>query len=135
MASRLESIRAAVEKAKAVAGEFQTAEAKFFEDGNTTPVLICTGRYKKPKPSSFDAGNQTEHSTKRLSVLKIPLELPAPYQNAFIRIGMIVQLSTPDGDPTINNVTFVVQSALTSQFAAEREVSLSTEGRKTARIT
>jgi hypothetical protein len=133
--ARLDSIRAAVEKAKVIAEEFHTATASFYVDGNTTPVLICTGRYKKPKPSSFDAGNQTEWSTKRLSVLKVPLEFPAPYTGFVITKGLIVQISTPDGDPTINKINFTVQSALTSQFAAEREVTLATEIRETQRIT
>lgn len=135
MASRLESIRAAVEKAKVIAEEFHTATASFYEDGNTTPVLVCTARYKKPKPSSFDAGNQTEWSTKRLSVLKVPLEFSAPYTGFVITKGLIVQLETADGDPTLNKISFTVQSALTSQFAAEREVTLATEIRETQRIS
>lgn len=131
MGSRLDSIRAAVERAKPIAEEFQTGTASFFEVGNTTPLFTTTCRMKKPKPSSFDAGNQSEWSTKRLSVIKIPLVIPGV---DVIKKGLIVQISTPDGDPSINNINFVVQSALTSQFAAEREVSLATEITKTPRI-
>ena len=130
MGANLDAVRAAVADAKVLAAEFHTAEAKFFEKGNTTPVLITTGRLKKPKPSSFDAGNQTEWSTKRGVVLKVPQDATT----GIIRRGLIVQLSTPDGDPTINHINFVVQSALNSQFSAEREVSLVTEINEAARI-
>jgi hypothetical protein len=131
MASRLESVRAAVERAKVIAGEFQSGTASFYEPGNTTPLFVTTCRMKKPKPSSFEAGNQTEWSTKKLPVLKIPLEIPGV---TTIRKGLIVQISTPDGDPSINAISFTVQSSLVGQFAAEREINLATEVNVTERI-
>lgn len=126
----LAAVRAAVEQAKPLAETFQTGEAKFYEDGNSTPVLTTTCRLKKPRPSAFDAGNETEWATKRIVVMKVPLNATT----GVIRKGLIVQVSTPDGDPTINHVNFVVQSSLSSQFAAEREVTLSTEVSATPRI-
>lgn len=144
MASRLESVRRAVERGKEIAGEFQSATMNIYEDGNTTPLwLDVPCRFKKPKPSSFDAGNQTEWATKSLSTIKAPMDLapftqhlPSPDRgDQVVRKGLIVQISTPDGDPTINGINFTVQSALTSQFAAEREIKVATEARKTPRIT
>lgn len=131
MANNLAAIRAAIEQAKAVAEEFRSGTIKFYENGNSTPVFETTCRLRKPKPSSFDASNQTEWSTKRLVLAKIPLEIPGVDT---IRRGMIAQVSTPDGDPSINLVSFTVQSSLTSQFAAEREVTLATEVNETPRI-
>lgn len=131
----LAAVRAAVEQAKPLGEAFQTGTAKFYEDQNPVPVLICSIRVKKPRPSAFDAGNQTVWATKRITVAKVPLELPAPYQDFVITQGLIVQIETPDGDPTINKVNFRVDSALTSQFAAERQVVLTTEVVETARIS
>jgi hypothetical protein len=126
----LDAIRAAVEDAKVIAAEFHTAEAKFFEEDNTTAVLTTQGRARKPRPSAFSAGNQTEWATKRIVVLKVPLDATT----GVIRKGLICQLSTPDGDPTINHINFRVESSLVSQFAAEREVILSTEVAERPRI-
>jgi hypothetical protein len=131
MGENLDAIRAAVETAKGIAGEFHTAELKFFNDASNTPVLICMGRLRKPRPSAFDAGNQTEWATKRVVVAKIPLGATTD----IIQKGWYVQVSTTDGDPSLNHVTFTVQSSLVSQFAAEREVLLATEVSKTPRIT
>lgn len=130
MASNLAAVRAAVVSAKKIAGEFHTGTAKFYEPGNPIAVLTTGCRVKKPKPSAFDAGNQTEWSTKRDTIIKVP-------QNAttgIIKKGLIVQVSTPDGDPTINKINFVVQSALDSQFSAERNVIVMTEVSETPRI-
>lgn len=127
----LAAVRAAVEQAKPLAEAFQTGEAKFYEDGNTTPVLTCSVRVKKPRPSAFDAGNETEWATKRNLVLRVPMNATT----GIIRKGLIVQISTPDGDPTINHINFVVQSALRSSFAAEREVAVTTEVEERPRIT
>lgn len=135
MVSNIEAVRAAVEEAKVLAAEFHTATANFYEDGNTTPVFANVPvRVKKPRPSSFDAGNQTEWSTKRAIVIKAPMDLTPYGTPTIIRRGLIVQVSSPDGDPTINGINFIVQSALTSQFAAEREISVSTEINSTPRI-
>ena len=131
MGANLDAIRKAIEIAKPIAQEFQTGEIKFYEEGNTTPVLVTTCRLKKPKPSSFDAGDQTRWATKRLLTAKVPLNATT----GVIRKGLIVQVSTTDGDPTINHITFRVESSLVAQFAAEREVSLSTEVVATPRIT
>ncbi len=131
MASNLEAVRAAVEQAKIIAAEFRTGTAKFYKDGNSTPVLTCSIRMRKPKPSAFDAGNQTEWQTKRGLVGKVPLTV----DTEIIQKGWICQVSTPDGDPTINGINFVVQSSLVSQFAAEREVTFVTEVNATPRIT
>lgn len=131
MASNLDAIRDAIVQAKALALEFATGTASFYEDGNTTPVLVCPCRVKKPKPSSFDAGNQTEWATKRDLIIKIP-------QNAttgIVRRGLIVQVSTPDGDPSINLINFRVQSALDSQFSAERSINVVSEINETPRIS
>lgn len=142
MASRLESVRRAVERGKEIAGEFHTGTMNIYVSGNVVPVfkdVPC--RIKKPKPSSFDAGNQTEAATKRIVVAKIPQDitpyvahLPVNERRDIIEYGLIAQVSTPDGDPTINQINFTVQSALNSQFSAEREVTLATEIRKTPRI-
>ena len=131
MGANLDAIRKAIETVKPIAEEFQTGEIKFFEEGNATPVLTTTCRLKKPKPSSFDAGDQTRWATKRLLTAKVPLNATT----GVIKKGLVAQVSTPDGDPTINHITFRVESSLVAQFAAEREVSLSTEVVATPRIT
>lgn len=131
----LAAVRAAVEDAKELAETFQTAEAKFFENGNTTPVITTTGRLRKPRPSAFDAGNQTEWATKRIVVLKVPINATTDV----IRKGLLCQLAPidpakADGDPSIYKINFTVQSSLVSQFAAEREVVLATEVEERPRI-
>lgn len=131
MGANLDAVRAAVEKAKVIAEEFHTGTITFYQEGNTTAVLTTTCRLKKPKPSSFDAGNQTEWATKRLLTAKIPLNATT----GVVRKGLIAQVSTSDGDPTINHINFRVESSLVAQFAAEREVSLSTEVVETPRVT
>ena len=130
MGRNLDAVRNAIEQAKVLAAEFQTGTAKFYEDGNPVPVLTCTIRMRKPKPSAFDAGNQTEWATKRGLVGKVPLTVATE----IIQKGWICQVSTPDGDPTINHINFVVQSSLVSQFAAEREVTFVTEVNETPRV-
>ena len=130
MGINLDAIRRAVEIAKPLAEEFQTGQIKFFEEGNTTPVLVTTCRLKRPKPSSFDAGDQTRWATKRLVTAKVPLNATT----GLIRKGLVAQVSTADGDPSLNLITFRVESSLVAQFAAEREVSLSTEVVATPRI-
>lgn len=130
MASNLEAVRAAIELAKGLAAEFHTGTASFYEDGNTTPVFVTPCRVKKPRPSAFDAGGQTEWATKRSVVIKVPMDTTS----GIIRKGLIVQVSTPDGDPTINKINFVVQSSLGSQFSAEREVLAISEVVETPRI-
>ena len=131
MADNLAAVRAAVAQAKTLAAEFQTGTAKFYEDGNVTPLFTTTCRIKKPRPSSFDAGNQTEWATKRAILMKIPMDATT----GIVRKGLIVQVSTPDGDPAINLINFVVQSSLDSQFSAERTVALVTEITNTPRIS
>lgn len=123
--------RAAVEMAKPLAETFQTGTVKFYEKNNTTPLVTTTCRVKKPRPSAFDASNQSEWATKRMLILKIPINATTDV----IRQGLIAQVSTPDGDPTINLVNFVVQSSLSAQFAAEREVLVASEVKKTPRIS
>lgn len=130
MVSNLQAIRDAIEQGKALAGEFQSGEATFYKDGNTDPVFTTPCRVKKPRPSAFDAGGQTEWSTKRAMVIKVPMTATS----GIINKGLIVQVSTPDGDPTINLINFVVQSSLSSQFSAEREVLVTTEVNETPRI-
>lgn len=129
MASNLDAIRAAVVQATALAAEFQTGTARFYEEGNTTPVLVCPVRVKKPKPSVFDAGNATVATNKRDIVFRVPLA-----GTEIIRKGLIVQVETPDGDPKINMVNFVVQSTLGSSFTAERSVAVVSETNVTQRI-
>ncbi len=142
--SNLSAIRAAVETAKGLAAEFHTASMNLFREGDDgEPVIVFEAipvRLKKPKPSSFDAGNQTEWATKRILIAKAPMDI-SPYgpgntttAETIIPLGLIAQVTTPDGDPTINGINFTVQSALTSQFAAEREITLTTEIRPTPRI-
>ena len=131
MGINLDAVRAAIEMVKPIAEEFQSGTAKFYENRNPTPVLTTTCRLKKPKPSAFDASNQTQWATKRGLVMKVPLNATT----GVIRKGLIVQVSTPDGDPTINHINFTVESALNSQFAAEREVTLVTEVEETPRIS
>jgi len=131
MVSNLQAVRDAIEQGKTLAAEFTTGTASFYEDGNTTPVFTTPCRVKKPRPSAFDAGGQTEWSTKRTMVVKVPMTATS----GIIRKGLIVQISTPDGDPTINLINFVVQSSLSSQFSAEREVLVTTEVNATPRVT
>jgi len=131
MVSNLQAVRDAIEQGKTLAAEFTTGTASFYEDGNTTPVFTTPCRVKKPRPSAFDAGGQTEWSTKRTMVVKVPMTATS----GIIRKGLIVQISTPDGDPTINLINFVVQSSLGSQFSAEREVLVTTEVNATPRVT
>lgn len=130
MGANLDAVRAAIVQAKAVAEEFQTGIVKFYEDGNATPVVTTTCRVRKPKPSTFDAGNETMWATKREMILKVPL-----LGTEGIRRGLIAQVSTPDGDPLINLVNFVVQSAFGSQFTAERAVVVISEITQTPRIS
>ena len=130
MGANLDAVRAAVEQAKGIAAEFQTGTAKFYQDGNTTPLITTTCRVKKPRPSAFDGGNQTEWATKRTLYIKVPMDATT----GIIRQGLIVQISTPDGDPTINLINFTVESALSSQFSAERTIVASTEVIATPRI-
>jgi len=131
MGKNLDAVRAAVESAKVLAEEFQSGTAKFYIDGNTDVVFESTCRLKKPKTSSYDAGNQTQWSTKRETQLKIPLTAGGNV----IQKGMICQISTTDGDEAINHINFTVQSSLGGQFAAERTIMLVTEVNKTDRIT
>lgn len=130
MGVNLDAVRAAVEQAKVLAEEFQSGTAKFYEDGNPVPVVTTTCRVRKPKPSTFDAGNETRWATKREMLIKVPL-----VGTESIRKGFIVQVSTPDGDPLINLVNFVVQSAFGSQFTAERAVVVVSEVIQTPRIS
>jgi len=130
MGANLDAVRAAIATAKVIAAEFHTGTAKFYEDGNTTPVLVTTCRVKKPRPSPFDAGNATEWATKRTIILKVPQDATT----GIIRKGLIVQVSTTDGDPSINHINFTVESQLDSQFSAERNVTCSTEGNEMARV-
>lgn len=130
MGANLDAVRAAIQQAKIVAAEFHTAEVRFYEPGNVTPVLVTKGRVKKPKPASFDAGNQTIWDTKRETHIKIPQAGTA----GLVRKGMIVQVSTTDGDATLNGINFTVLSALDSQFSAERNISVATDVSQTARI-
>ena len=129
--SALAAVRNAVEQAKELAETFQTGTAKFYVDGNSTPVLTCSVRVKKPRPSAFDAGNQTEWATKRAMVLRVPMNA----STGIIKKGLIVQISTPDGDPTINHINFTVQSSLKSSFTAERDVLVFTEVSERSRIS
>lgn len=130
MATNLETVRAAVESAKIIAAEFHSGEAKFYEVGNVVPVLTTPCRIKKPKTAAFDASDATAWSTKRISIIKVPLNATT----GIIKKGLIVQISTPDGDPTINHINFTVESSLGSQFTAERQVVVSTEVVETPRI-
>lgn len=131
MARNLDAVRNAIEQAKIIAAEFHTGTANFYKPGNPVPVLTTPIRMRKPKPSAFDAGNQTEWGTKRGVVGKVPLVVATEV----IEKGWICQIVTPDGDPTINHINFVVQSSLVSQFAAEREVTFATEVSETPRVT
>ena len=130
MGANLEAVRAAIQLAKGVSAEFQTGTAKFYEDGKVVPVLTTTCRVKKPKPSTFDAGNETMWATKRELIIKVPL-----VGTHMIRKGLIMQVSTPDGDPKINLINFIVQSSMDSQFAAERSVVVVTETTPTPRVS
>lgn len=132
------AVRAAVIQAKAIASIFHTSSVKFYDPTSTTPnvpVLITECRVKKPRPSSFDASNKVEWSKLRKLLIKLPMTFPAPYAGVVvIQKGWVAQIANVDGDPTISSVSFTVQTALTSQFAAEREVSLETELDVTPRI-
>ena len=131
----LAAVRAAVETARPIAESVRSGTAKFYDDGNTTPFLTCDCRVKKPRPSSFDAGDQTRWATKVATIIKIDVIQPElESRDGIIPSGTIVQVSTPDGDPAINGINFVVQSAVGSQFEAERNISVVSEGAKTPRI-
>lgn len=144
----LDDIRAAVKTAKPLAETFHTAKVSFYDPNSTTntvPVLVCSGRFKKPRPSAFDAGNQNEWATARRQILKVPLEFTTidgvDYSTVkIIEEGWVAQVEPADsahvdGDPTLYGISWTVQSALVSQFAAEREVNLLTEVRATPRIS
>lgn len=131
MGANLDAVRKAVILAKVVASEFHTGTAKFYRDGNPVPVFTVPCRIKKPRMAAFDGGNQTEWSTKRTVVIKIP-------QNAIsgvIEQGLIVQVTAIDGDPSINKINFTVESALDSQFSAERNVTCVSQVVSTPRIS
>lgn len=130
MGANLNAVRAAVALAKVAAAEFHTGTAKFYRDGNPVPVLTTPCRVKKPRLAAFDAGNQTEWSTKRTIIIKIPQNASA----GVIEQGLIVQVSTTDGDPSINFINFTVESALSSQFSAERNVTCVSQVVSTPRI-
>ena len=131
MGANLDAVRAAVALAKTVAAEFHTGTAKFYRDGNPVPVFTTPCRVKKPRSAAFDGGNQTEWSTKRTINIKIPQNATA----GVIEKGLIVQISTIDGDPTINKINFTVESALDSQFSAERNVVCVSQVVSTPRIS
>ena len=143
MVSRLEAVRNAVARGEELAAEFHSGTMNIFEANNTVPIFKNVPvRMKKPKPSSFDAGNQTQFATKRIVIAKAPKDLTpftqhlaASKREVIVRTGLIAQVSTPDGDPTLNEINFTVQSAINSQFSAEREITLATEINKTKRIT
>lgn len=129
------AVRAAVAQGKELSESAMTAEAWFFREGNTTPLFKSPCRVKKPKPSSFDAGNQTNWSTKRDLVIQVPLSVSPD----IIQAGLIIQVHVPDGgvmdgDPAIYNINFTVQSQLDSQFAAARNINVVSEILKTPRI-
>lgn len=134
----LAAVRAAGILGASIAAIFQTGTAKFYDPNSATPtvpVLITPCRVKKPTPRAFDASNETEWSKSRRLMLKVPLVFPAPYAAVLVvEKGWAVQISTPDGDPTINEISFTVQSAIASQFAAERVIALETEINSTPRI-
>lgn len=130
----LDDVRAAVEVARPIAASVRSGTARFYENGNTTPVLVCNCRVKKPKGGSFDAGDQTRWATKRELIIKIDIEQP-DLADGIVKPGWIVQIETPDGDETINGINFTVQSSLASSFAAERNVVVATETKATPRIT
>ena len=130
MGTNLDAVREAIAIAKVIASEFHTGTAKFYRDGNVVPVYTVPCRVKKPRSAAFDGGNQTEWSTKRTITIKIP-------QNAItgvIEKGLIVQVTTIDGDPTINKINFTVESALDSQFSAERNIICVSQVVSTPRI-
>lgn len=128
---QIAAVRAAVETAKPLAEAFQTGTARFYEDGNPTPLITCSVRVKKPRSSAFDAGNETEWGTKRALNLRVPMAAT----EGIVRKGLIVQIDTPDGDPSINHINFIVQSSLKGSFAAERDVLVMTEVAERPRIT
>lgn len=134
----LQAARDAVVQAKAIAEVFHTGIAHFYDPRSNTPdteLFHCTVRAKKPRPSAFDASNLTAWATKRRIVLKLPMDIPAlATLGDVIRAGWTVQLELEDGDPTLNAITFTVHSALTSQFAAEREVAVESEVIATPRL-
>lgn len=129
MVDNLAAIRDAVAQGAALAREFMACEAKFYVAGNTTPVMTTPCRVKNPRPSSFDAGNQTEWATKRSMIIQIPVTALA----GVVKKGLIVQVTGAD-DPTVNNVNFVVQSAMGASFAAVRDVACISEVVETPRI-
>ena len=131
MGANLDAVRAAVVLAKVVAAEFHTGTAKFYRDGNAVPIFTAPCRVKKPRMAAFDGGNQTEWSTKRTIVIKIPQDA----NTGIIEKGLIVQVSTIDGDPSINKINFTVESALDSQFSAERNVTCVSQVVSTPRIS
>lgn len=130
MSSNLDAVRAAVIQGKALALEFMTATASFYEDGDTTPVFVSPCRVKKAKPSAFKAGNETEWSTARHLMISIPISATS----GLVKKGLIVQVDGVDGDPTLNHVNFIVQSAIDSGFAATRNVVVKTEVVETPRV-
>jgi hypothetical protein len=123
-------VLAAVEIGRQLAESAMINEVKFYEVGNTTPIVTCNCRVKAPKLSTFDASNSAETRKKRLVQIQIPL---AAFPD-IVPQGLIAQISG-SLDPTINNVNFTVDSQLESTFAYARDVQLTTELRKTARIS
>lgn len=132
------AVRAAVEQAKVIAEVFHTGVAHFYDPHSHTTaheLFHCTVRAKKPRPSAFDASNETAWAKKRRLVLKLPMDIPElAALGGVIQQGWVVQLALEDGDPTLNAISFTVQSALTSQFAAEREVAVESEVIATPRL-
>jgi hypothetical protein len=125
-------VLAAVEIGRQLAESAMLNTVKFYDSksGSTDPVVTCPCRVKPPKPATFDASNSAESRNKRLVQIQIPL-------NAFPDIvpqGLIAQISGSN-DPTTNNVNFTVDSQLDSTYAYARDIQLTTELRKTPRIS
>jgi hypothetical protein len=132
------AVRAAVAAGAALAESFMVCTAKWFDPNGENPTqaifeTIC--RVKAPRPSSFDAGNSAEWATKRYLTISIP-NRTAGLNNTqvpnVIRKGLVVQVDGAD-DPTINHVSFTVQSQIGATFAATREISVATETNETPR--
>lgn len=134
MSISIPQIQAVVEQGRVLAEGVMNCEAKFFVRGNSTPVLETPCRVKKPRPSAFEATDPTEWNTKRRLIVQIPRDVDLSAHDGVIEKGWIVQVSGAN-DPTINNVNFVVESALASGYAYARNVNVVSDVIATPRVT
>ena len=104
----------------AVAEQFMNTEVKFYDSAKTLK-LTCPARVQHLR-SPIDSSNATAMQTKR----NIRLQVPLSSASTFIAKGWLVQI-TGGNDPSLDNITLTVMSAINSSHAALRTVECQSE--------